>query len=336
MINLAPAAAADWEGAFQYGNINQTLEQVEKGRHNEWAVSLAGNFEDKFYVGATFNIADIRYEHRRTIVEQEQGNFYTDFDNALPDTGDITSLQYTDQYTTSGSGVGATFGFLFQPIDLIRLGVSIRSPQALFLTDEFSNSMQITDDFGNTGSNESAEGEFEYQVTTPYEVRGGLMILLPNKIGLVSLGGGFSDYRNASVSDRGNTNANFTGLNRNISDFFATTYDLRIGTELRYESFYGRAGFAYFQSYFSQDGETYTPVGGGGTNTADLNRLVYSGGLGYRGSGGLILDFALSFHQRTDLLGLYGTSDGNGPGPTAVPTSTLANAMMTIGYQFGK
>jgi hypothetical protein len=335
IINPDSANNTLYHGLFQNGGIQQAVNQTDRGRYNDWAVSFAGNFSDRVYAGITLNIASFNYSYDRSVTE-------TDIDNRYQFAGH--QVQFREQYNTTGSGLGATFGVIVQPIDYVRVGASVRSPQVLYLRDLYSNQMALTDDGGNFFESISSQGNFDYQVITPYHLNAGVMGQL-GRVGIVTGDVGFTDYRMTNFNARG---ANYSTLNRMMQDYFTTKVNFRVGAELRYESFYFRAGYAMYFTQWSERGRTFADQPYTGTPTANrtepLQRMIISGGAGYRGKN-FFMDLGYSHDMRQDLLPLYHEGGSPNPfgsrnqrvgGPVMVSNRTLGTVYLTLGFNMGK
>ena len=110
----------------------QTRTYEEKGYLNEWNMSVSGNIDSKYYLGASLNIQDLYYRRKIThdevflntnptyqIYNPNNGGF----ENASE--GDFT---YYDNLKTTGTGVSATFGGIARILDNLRVGYSVKTP----------------------------------------------------------------------------------------------------------------------------------------------------------------------------------------------------------------
>lgn len=350
IINNLPGEATLYRGVFEGGDVNQRLDQLERGRHNEWNLSLAGNFSDRIFIGGGLGISDVRYNFERSLSEADVSNVYNaQVVNAGGDSIGASSIQLNEEYLTRGAGINASFGIIAVPVDILRLGLSIKTPTWMALNDVYSNSMSITADDGQTATNTSFEGEFDYNYVAPFQLNTGLMVLL-GEYGFISADFGFSDYSTGQFTSQNTSNASFNLQNSQITDLLTTAWNTRVGIEGRYDEFYARAGFAYYATGYTEEARLVeTPFGTLDsepnappvqTETAELQRFIYSGGLGYRGDV-FFLDFAYVHDIAESLVPYYGlldlgySSNGAVHGPVAKVERTMGSVMFTAGVNFG-
>jgi len=84
---------------------------------NEIVISLAGNFNDQFYIGGTIGIPIIRYYEQSTYREVDIDTIST-----------FKSLSLNEDISTVGSGVNFKLGMIFKPVEFVRLGAAVHTP----------------------------------------------------------------------------------------------------------------------------------------------------------------------------------------------------------------
>jgi hypothetical protein len=299
-------------GAFNYGNIQQTVERIEKGRTNEWGISFAGNFDDRLHLGATIGIVDLEYSMTYEHKEEDTRNLYNvnSFDRMK-----LGSILFKEDLSQSGIGINLTVGGIYQPTDNLRFGLMLKTPSVIAMTDTYFNGMEIRGDNGEfiaTGS-ASNRNTFEYTLYTPAQANIGASLILGKKF-ILGLDGGLMSYKSASFSSQsaGADQGYFRQLNQIISNAFATSYNLRLGAEFRVtDLIFLRGGFGYYSTpYGSQEntfrdlGNANTTVSGVPAQTLNTDRMVYSGGIGFKGKS-FFFDATLMLQNQTDKLRLY-------------------------------
>lgn len=340
VTNPAAGSGNQFFGAFDEGQVAQTVEQEIQGRHNQWNLSLAGNFGNRFMLGGTLFINDINTEFEQTIIEDDVNNVYnTKPDNnvSIPflDTVGVQSITFNQFFETSGVGVGLRLGMLFLPTDNLKLGLSIETPTKMFLEDDFGSSMSIQDDFQGTASLQTAEGNFEYEYRSPFRLNTGASILISKK-GILSADFSLVDYSIAEFQEKDDAQGDIFGpVNNAIDDLLDLSWSVRVGGELRFDDvLYGRAGAGYEKTKWAEEGEEFAVVGTGGpTASESLDAYHFSLGFGYRLPQGFFFDVAVvnRFTQ-----GLEQTYGGFGvTGPTVHNERSQTNAVFTVGTKFG-
>ena len=340
-------------GAFQYGGINQSLDRLEKGRTNEWGISFAGNFDDRFHLGLTLGIVDVSYSmvsvHKET---DTRGNY----DLSLPERMKLHSISFTEELTQSGLGINLTVGAIYQPTDFLRFGLMAKTPSAISLTDVYSNRMNITGDNGESANNKSAQNTFDFTLYTPAQVNFGAAVILKNYL-LLGLDYGMMSFRSASFSSsEGGDAGYFQELNSAIKNQFTNVFNVRFGAEVRImENIYLRGGFGYYASPYSVNENKFADLGSVNPNSIEVPvrdmssaRMVYSGGIGFKGEK-FFFDATFFLHDQTDKLRLYTViypadpTVGNGDdyskfynvSPVSINQRTWARLSFTIGINFG-
>lgn len=252
------------------GNVLQHQETNASGSVREFIFSIAANYNDLLFLGATVGLPSVRYEESSIFRE-------TDPDN---ESSVFNSLTYTNKFNTSGTGFNLKVGAILRPTDLIRLGVAFHTPTFYNLEDEYFSSMQSSLNLADyTDFAESPKGWFEYELNTPMKAIGSLGLVFGNA-GLVSLDYEYVDYSRMRLRS---DDYLFTDENRVIRDNFTTQHNLRVGGEFRLDPLVLRGGYAFYSSPYKS-----------GVN--DGQQSVVSAGLGFR-ERSFFLDFgyALTF-----------------------------------------
>ena len=251
--------------------LGQTQREVisTSGHTGEWLFSVGANYGHKLYLGATFGIESVNYERKSRYSEFDELNL-SNFDQLL----------FTKDLSTTGTGFTFKLGAIFKPLEMLRLGGSIHLPTFYRLTDEYYHEMES---WFNTGENYQAvpanqEGNpigpriKEYSMTTPFRVIGGVGLMLPGQLGVISLDYEYVDYTAMRLRET-DGGYDFYAENQIIRDVYRPTGNLRAGAELRLGTFMLRGGYALYGSPFADDQ----------INT-DASYTSYSAGIGFRES----------------------------------------------------
>ncbi|MCW3084461.1 MAG: hypothetical protein JWP12_1827 [Bacteroidetes bacterium] len=247
-----------------YGEYQQRSIQ-SKGSMGETFFSFGANYKDKFLIGATIGYVNARYE---------EVNEYSETD--LKDTiANFNSFNYTQNLTSKGKGLNFKVGVIVKPTDWLRLGAAIHTPTVLSMSDVYSSTMQSDLGGGVTYDTASAEGRFDYTVTTPFRAIGSVGFVI-NKIAVLNAEYEYVDYSTARLHSSPEV---FSDVNSTIRTKYNSTGNIRVGGEIRFDPFAFRLGYALYGSPF-RNGENETAA-----------RNSYTAGVGYRHNN-FFLDFA--------------------------------------------
>jgi hypothetical protein len=275
------------------------------GGMGEWVFSLGGNFSDKFYIGGSIGVPQVRYEEMSTFSEEEVHDSVSTFH----------SYQFEQSLITKGKGVNFKFGVIYRPIDLIRIGVAIHSPTFLRLSDQYSSKMTSSFDDATYHEQASPEGTYNYNIRTPMRLIGSLAFIF-GKTGTLSADFEFVDYSDARLSA---PDYSFITANNAIRNKYIATSNVHVGGELRILPFVVRGGFAWYGS----------PYNSLVNNSA--SRFYYTGGFGYRSEDETFyVDAAVVFNNEVSNYYFYDQSLVN---PVENKWKSV-NTMITMGFRY--
>ncbi|TND08845.1 MAG: aromatic hydrocarbon degradation membrane protein [Bacteroidetes bacterium] len=256
LLNPIPGDSLHYSDTIPDGDLLLQKKSVEtRGGMGEWDFSFGGNYANKLYLGGTIGVPQVRYEETTTYSEQEVNDTTSTFDY----------LEHRTSLETRGSGVNFKFGFIFRPVDWVRVGGAFHSPTIIRLSDAY-NATMISQIGGVVRENSSPSGSFNYSVVTPMRAIGSIAFII-GKQGVVSADYEFVDYSDARLRARPQV---FFDQNDAIRLKYTAAGNLRIGAEYRLQPVSLRAGFALYGN----------PYAAGITN--EDTRMSFSGGIGYR------------------------------------------------------
>jgi hypothetical protein len=298
-----------------------------RGGITELAFGGAGNFSDKWYVGATLGIPFLRYERETVFTEADA----TDNTNNRFDFASVT-----DNLTTKGTGLNLKLGVIYKPVERVRLGLAFHTPTFFRLTDKFNTSI-TTDTEGfqgrltqSSGDLTGSDGEFQYWYFTPYRVMiSGSYVLheiedVRKQKGFLTADIEYINYKASSFTtdpegdDSEGTRNYLKTLNRAIDNAYKGTFNFKLGGELKFTTVMVRLGGAYY-------GNPYKDIAG-----AEGHRFQITGGLGYRNKG-MFIDLAYVHTMGKDVNFAYLLQ--NSPNTGASIKNTGGNAVLTIGFK---
>lgn len=294
-------------------SVKQTRDLVTGGRVNELNFSYAYTYKDRFYVGASLGLPQVKYESTMThtefddmdsmrVVVTSDTSYTSTYVDELPfvygSKLGFNSMTYEEYFKTTGSGVNLKLGGVIRVNELLRIGVYYHSPTAYRLTDEYYNSMSVS--FDKAKSNPENEtypangGIYSYNITTP--ARWGLNAgFIFQKKGLIAIDYELVNYRKASL--QGSSASDFAAANEAIQKKYSTGQNIRLGAEVNLDPFKLRAGYAVNGSPF------------GNVFTGTLVRNTMSIGMGYKSPNNFYFDVVLSYTYAHEDYYLFTTMD---------------------------
>ncbi len=293
-------------------DLQQTKSTMGSGSVGEIPISLAANYMNKLYIGASLGIQSLKYNESYKYTE-------SDIDNKNPY---LDYYDFEQSTSTRGFGLNLKFGMIYRPIEWVRIGAAVHTPTFYELNYRYNSSIYakfdtVIYDGSSAFSSESPEGEYDYTVTTPFRAIGSLAFII-KKMALLSIDYEFVDYSKIQLgsADAGT----FNEANNAMQTNYIATSNLRAGLEYRYGPFSLRGGFAYF-------GNPYA----GSAAQVDASRMLYSGGFGIRDNN---LLFNLSYVYMQGKEKHYPYNVENIPNEGATMSLTNSQIMATFGVRF--
>lgn len=218
-------------------NRTQSYKSTTSGGKNEFYVSVGTAYQNKLFLGATIGLPSIDYREKTTISE-------SNFDS----NGDLESFDYTTKLAVEGTGINLKLGLIYIIDDAIRYGFALHTPTYYEIHEEYSSSMNTTFSNNTIHSAESYLGLFDYTLNSPLKLINSLSFVI-KKRAIFSLEHEYLDYSTSTLSSEFYS---FTIENDTINNDYASTSNIKIGTELRvHPQLSLRAGYAYFGSPFT-------------------------------------------------------------------------------------
>lgn len=292
-----------------YGK-NMTRIITNSGHSGEHAFSLAGNFSNKFFMGATLGITRVEYESKFEHTEKSDSVLASGF----------SDFNYSYYYRNWGTGYSLKLGIIYKPVDALRIGFSFQSP-TLFRISEYLNDNIVSHVEGRESTtHENQASWFKYSLTTPFRATLGAAYQV-GKLGVISAEYEFVDYGMAKFATVGDDDyEGYPEKNNEIQNTLKSTGNIRVGAEARLNRLYLRGGYSYY-------GRAY--------KTGDINDNLfynsYSGGIGFRDQN-ISVDFGFTRMSNTQNYILYSIEE-----ETTVSNNTLNRNIFTVtfGYKFG-
>jgi hypothetical protein len=315
----ANALYEDQDGFLSYDFIDNPDAPVRRshavntyGRMNELNLSFAGNYAEKLMIGASFGVPFVNYRVEGEYIETDPAN--------VDSVAFFDQLIYTEFLRTQGFGINAKLGFIYRPVQMLRIGASVHTPTRIDLTDSYSNTFayDYTDGNGSTKGEvlESPEGTTSYRLVTPWRVNAGVAVLAKN-VGFVSADVEVLDYGNNRYNlDADVPNAasarDERALNSEIQRAYRQTMNVRLGAEIVVRNLRLRAGAGM--------------LGRPGATDTGFN-MTYSAGVGIRQES-FYLDLGYRYMQRNSSVLPYADA------PVASTVVNNNDVVLTVGFKF--
>lgn len=308
--------------------LKQEMTKETSGGMYDLSLGFAHNNNDKWYWGGSISIPLVVYSSNTTFKES---------DTSSRTNNHFNNFVYNDDFSTKGAGIAGKFGVIFKPQEYIRLGLAVHTPMFMSLTDKriVSLSTALENPVGSfnvtskTFTN-NQPGESKYMQSNAWKVIASASYVfreeenVKRQKGFITAdieyvnhkGSRFSSDNEQPTTDE---KAYYKSLNQVIKDDYKGALNFRAGGELKFNVFMTRLGFAYYGNPYNSN------VG------FKANRMLLSGGLGYRNKGMFI-----------DLTYVHSISkDADVPYRLADRANTYAdlkqqrgNVMATIGFKF--
>ena len=250
------------------GDINQAYKRQEVGHKTDVIMNFAMNFDDKFYLGANIGIPQISYSSVDYISETPVD--VDDFQMGL------LNGKYHYSYTADADGIYAKIGFIWRPLNGLRIGGALQTPTIYSVSESWWLSGESSyADSSYDASDSTPQADFRYNLRTPAIYNLGVAYTFGSK-GFISADWERTDYRGMRFSqyadpyDGSYYESDFSAVNRDIAVNCYSQNVFRLGAEYRI-----RQDLAVRAGYNSK-------------NTAKS----YSIGLGYSSGGSFFLDAA--------------------------------------------
>ncbi len=310
--------------------LNQEKLIKTKGGITELAFGYAANMDDKLYFGFGVGIPILNYTRTSFIKESDAS---ADKDN------DFNYASYEETLTQKGIGFNAKFGVIVKPSEKIRLGLSIHTPTLYGLNENITAAKMVTDlekfavKYGlppgadSVSLNTFPVTENKFDFISPWKIIfGGSFVI--NEVEDVTKQKGFitADVEYVTnrtgkftAADQQQGDADyFKGVNEATKSIYKSTFNFRVGGELKFKIIMARLGFAYFGNPYKD-------------NALKARRMNLSGGLGYRNKG-VFVDITYVHSMAKDVNFPYRLSDK--ANTFANLKDNEGNLLLTVGFKF--
>jgi len=303
--------------------VSPSYYQRESGHFDEYSLSWSGNFNNRFFLGASFNIYNLKY-----VVNSE---YKEDFSV-------VGSMTMNNYLSSSATGLGVRLGAIYIPFDFLRLGASLRAPMVYSVNDINYLDLHYNHGGSNFGTIYTPEGSNSFKLQSPMVYNLSTALILGKK-GVIGLEYMNSDNSTSKYMNKSGNSFSYRYENDTIAAVFNQQHTLKIGGEYKLtENVALRAGYA--MSTAPTDKRLSKEMNPN-TNRTDIEYFVpgttsyLTGGVGYRNEG-WAFDLALINRIYNEDFYSYNPKkvDKNLRVPSAAVTTTNLSVLATISVRF--
>ena len=306
--------------------VNQSYDANTTGGYNEVAIGLAGNMEDKMYVGGSLTIPIINYNRELT---------YSETDATNNPNNQFASFTFKESFTSRGVGMGLKLGTIYKPTEFWRIGFAVHTPQVIGFKDEVRASLTAntesyariktaTSDALNSGN----AGKSNYNLVTPWRAIASASYVFREikdtrkQRAFLSADIEYVNYRGSRFSAIDQTDMGLKNYYQQINEVIKETYkgniNVKLGGEIKFHTVMFRLGGAYYGSPYAD-------------KALKASRMLATGGIGYRDHG-IFIDLSYAHVVNKDVQFAYRLNDK--PNTFASQTGSRGTVMLTFGVKF--
>jgi hypothetical protein len=287
-----------------------------KGAQYQWSFAYGGNFNDKFFFGASIGLTTLRYQFSTKYSESDYSF------SESPEYDPLHSLRLDESIVIDGSGVNLTIGIIYRPVDVAQIGISLVTPTVYELSDTYSTRLRAdwNSDFVGYGYRDVSSEPIisEYTFATPLKISTGAAFFL-GRYGFISGDVEFINYGKAKY--KSSTTDDFVeGFNPAIRQVFSNTINYRIGSEFRYSLYRIRAGYNYQGNPYSKEQSVVNH---------ELKTISFGAGIKLKR---YTIDGTWLQRKGNSVYSPYAFADNTGP--VATLKNKMSSVMVTVGYRF--
>ena len=306
--------------------VNQSYDATTRGGYHEIALGVAGNMEDKMYVGGSLTIPVISYS--RDLV-------YRETDATNDPNNQFSSFEFRETFTSQGLGIGEKIGTIYKPKEHWRIGFAFHTPQFITFKDRVRASMTAnTESYAGIRSensdnlNSGNPGNSNYNLVTPWRAIVSASYVFREikdtrrQRAFISADLEYVNYRGSRFSAEDKNDQALVNYYNLLNDVIKDTYkgniNFRLGGELKLHTIMFRLGGAYYGSPYAEE-------------ELKANSILATGGVGYRDKG-IFIDLSYAHAFNRDVQFAYRLNDK--PNTFAEQTGSRGSVMLTLGFKF--
>lgn len=305
--------------------VRQNYRAQMSGSYQEIALAFANNVEDKLYTGGSLVVP---------VIQQRRELTYREDDITGNPNNDFNFFEFSESFRSSGVGIGGKLGIMYRPQKFWRFGLAFHTPQLISFKDEIRATM-TADTEGYAGIrtessdalNSGNPGTRYYNMITPYRAMASIGYVfnevrdVTKQKAFISADIEYVHYRGARFHATDNFEPGASDYYRMVNDAIKETYrgnmNIRLGGELKFNTWMVRAGGAYYGSPHAD-------------KNLRVNRMLASGGIGYRNHG-IFIDLAYVHQFVQDAVFPYRLNDK--PNTFAQQRGNFGTVALTLGFK---
>ncbi len=310
--------------------LQQDMLKTTTGGMYELALAGAFNKEDKWYFGGTLGIPIVNYK---------SSTQFTESDTSSNNMNGFRSFDYRDNFQSTGVGFNVKLGAIYKPQEYIRIGLAVHSPSVIFMRDEHTSSLttnletpsgqaETFSESSNTFTN-NQPGEAKYLQTTPWKaiISGSYVFREVENVekqkGFITADIEYVNHKASRFGSDAETPTQgekdyYKALNEVVKDQYKGSFNFRLGGEVKFNTIMARLGAAYYTNPYRDA-------------AFKANRMLLSGGLGYRHHG-VFIDLTYVHNLTKDASFPYRLEDR--ANTYASTKQTMGNIVATVGWKF--
>ena len=326
----------DADGNYIYnislpGALSQAYGRNVTGSKYDALLNVGFNFGETFFLGANLGITSLNYNYDEYFKEAAENPSAFEMDFGEKGKTYFSDYRTRYSYTADGSGVYGKFGFLWRPVDGIRIGGAVQTPTIMEINERWRQDVNVNyTDASFNGSAKTPEGDYSYRLRSPYRLNAGAAFTFAG-MALLSADYEMTDYSTMKfMSKNGGWNDDTYGkLNDEIRNRMGVSHMVRVGAEFKpMPEIAVRAGYNF----------TTTPeyVYEGNSKTTLNDRInAFSVGLGYSSNGSFFADIAARLTMLSDeYISPYADYLEDLASPMILNKRDIYNVTATIGWRF--
>ena len=202
-------------------DVTQKGKVLEDGGLSQWALSGSVEAAKGLALGLTLNLVSGSYTYTRNYMETDSHQIYRTFP------WNFQELDLANTVSSDISGIGATFGLLYQWQEMLRVGLTLKTPTYYSVKENFKSDGSSYFKTGNPSSySYSIPGTDEYDVVSPFVFGGGASFTM---VGLTVSGSAeYTDYTEMQFK---NAPTSVMSENTTIKEIYRATTNLHVGAE---------------------------------------------------------------------------------------------------------
>lgn len=310
--------------------LQQDMLRTSSGGMYELAIAGAFNKEDKWYFGGTLGIPIVNYKSSMQ---------FTESDTSSNNMNGFRSFDYRDNFQSTGVGFNVKLGAIYKPQEFIRIGLAVHSPSLIFMRDEHTASLtsnletpsgqaETFSESSNTFTN-NQPGIAKYLQTTPWKaiISGSYVFREVENVekqkGFITADIEYVNHKSSRFGSDAETPTQgekdyYKALNEVVKDQYKGSFNFRLGGEVKFNTIMARLGAAYYSNPYKDA-------------AFKANRMLLSGGLGYRHRG-VFIDLTYVHNLIKDANFPYRLEDR--ANTYASTKQTMGNIVATVGWKF--